>query len=87
MSDVNNKDNGIAYEDTMPVIMRIPKNSVTLDVNTSFISNGELAHAHMSLDLDGIIEIRNDFVSFVGNDYYDAVYSLTEKGLEAVKNR
>lgn len=85
MSDDNNK--GIAYEDTMPVIMRIPKNSVTLDINASFVSNGELAHAHKTLNLDGIIEIRNDFVSLVGDDYYDAVYSLTEKGLEAVKNK
>lgn len=63
------------------VIIKIPENTVRLEITASVMDeDGNVVKAHTILNPSDIYDVRKDFMDYVGDDDYDAVYVLTEKG-------
>lgn len=71
-------------EDTMGVIMRIPTNAVKLKLKCKVIEkDGREYRAKAVFNKKDISDMRADFLFCVPEgDDYDAVYELTDKGIE-----
>lgn len=66
--------------ETWPIIIRVPKSAVELTVKAKVFDNGEIQEYENTFSMMDIISARDDFKAFVGDDDYDAVYTLTEEG-------
>lgn len=63
------------------IIIRIPENTVRLEIIASAMDeDGNIVKAHTILSPSDVYMARKDFMDYVGDDDYDAVYMLTEKG-------
>lgn len=80
----NIKDLPIGTEvdtDLICVIIKIPKNTAHLTmISKMFDSSGNLVELKSDMTKDMIDDARNDFIDYVGDDDYDAVFTLTEEG-------
>lgn len=89
MSEEIKKDGTITL-DNHPIIIRIPKGAVALELTASIIVNGQLQKVTAKFDNNDIFQFRKDFMDYVGDDDFDAVYTLTDEGrnyLEKLKAR
>lgn len=66
--------------DNYPIIMRIPKGAVALDITASIIVDEQLQKVTAKFDNNNIFQFRKDFMDYVGDDDFDAVYTLTDEG-------
>lgn len=63
------------------VIIKIPENTVRLEIIASVMDeDGNVVKAHTTFNPSDVYAARKDFMDYVGDDDYDAVYMLTEKG-------
>ena len=71
----------------MGIILKIPVNTITMSMTVRFInSDGEVKQQTAEFDHSDIIDFRRDFLDNVElGDDYDAIYTLTEKGIEYQK--
>lgn len=87
MSDKENKEIEL---DQHPVILWIPKQTIFAHMSCKIVDDdGETFTAEANYNNESIVKARKDFEEQVGDDDYDAVYYLTEKGLaflEELKN-
>ena len=69
------------------IILNIPEHTVRLKINAYCVGeDGTLFECHSTIDGDALARARTDFIDYVGDDDYDAVYTITEKGLEYLAN-
>lgn len=66
--------------ETWPIIIRVPKSAVELTIRAKVFDNGKIQECENTFQMVDIISARDDFKAFVGDDDYDAVYTLTEEG-------
>lgn len=92
MIDDNKKD--IVELEEESVILRIPKNTVFLKLESTVIDDdGELKRYRINIPLEDIKNARTYFEENVGDEDYDAKWILTEEGrryleqLEEMKNK
>ena len=65
----------------MPIIFRIPKDTANMNIKCSiFDHSGKVHEVCLNLNASAIHEAREDFNDLVGDDDYDAVYTLTDEG-------
>lgn len=63
------------------IIIKIPENTVRLEITgTVMDEDGNVVKAHTILNPSDVYMARKDFMDYVGDDDYDALYVLTEKG-------
>lgn len=63
------------------VIIKIPENTVRLEITASVIDeDGNVVKAHTTFNPSDVYAARKDFMDYVGDDDYGALYVLTEKG-------
>ena len=69
------------------IIVNIPKNTVKLRLEAKFLDESdEIKTAHIDMNVNDIYEARRDFLDNVEDgDDYDAVYRITEKGKEYLR--
>ena len=73
----------IINEDLIHIIIAIPKDTARLIINATMLGedmNPVTAETEMSVS--EIMQARKDFLDYVGDDEYNAKYTLTEKGRE-----
>lgn len=74
------KQRDVITLDNHPIIMRIPKGAVSLKLTASIIVDGQLQKVTAKYDNNDIFQFRKDFIDCVGDDDFDAVYTLTDEG-------
>lgn len=74
-------------EKEMGILIKIPVNTITMSMTVRFInSDGEVKQQTAEFDHSDIIDFRRDFLDNVEfGDDYDAIYALTEKGIQYQK--
>lgn len=77
-----NEDQNPIELDEMPIILKIPKDSVAIElISTMLDENGDLMRVSRRISVSEIHRYRQDFLNNVEfKDDYDAVYALTEEG-------
>lgn len=73
----------IINEDLIHIIIAIPKDTARLIVNAAMlVEDLNPVTVEMEMSVSEIMQARKDFLDYVGDDEYDAKYTLTEKGRE-----
>ena len=82
MIDKTTKPGDEVTLEMMNVILKIPKEAVSLELTVGIIDDdGELRKVFTKMTASEIREIRQDFLDNVeGGDEYDALYVITEEG-------
>jgi hypothetical protein len=76
--------------DTVPIILRIPKDSILLEITSHFVAFNDdcipkIQKCHASFQKDDIEDFRHDFLDNVeSGDDYDAVYELTPEAKKEI---
>ena len=74
------KQGDVITLDHHPIIIRIPKGAVALELTASIIIDGQIQKATAKFDNNDIFQFRKDFIDYVGDDDFDALYTLTDEG-------
>lgn len=70
----------------MPIIVTVPEESTDIIIK-SFCPNedGSMDAYQSYMNTETIQKARRDFVECIGDDDYDARYTITEKGLDLLR--
>ena len=67
------------------IILDIPENTYKLKITAMCLEGNEEHKMKAVLGPDALYHARMDFLDYVGDDDYDAIYMLTDKGKEMLK--
>lgn len=69
------------------IIVKVPKDAVGLVITAKILEGDNVVKLEKTLTVNDLHNARDDFMSWVGDDDYDATYTLTEEGLKAYEEQ
>ena len=61
------------------IIVKVPKDAVGLVITAKILEGDNVVKCEKTLTVNDLRNARDDFMSWVGDDDYDATYTLTEE--------